>query len=1320
MEFKLIPWLSSAQITRLKIQGIRSFDNQHPEYINFHAPLTLIVGQNGCGKTSIIECLKYASTGQQPPNTKGGAFIHDPKLSGEKETIGHVKLEFLNASQNKLVVSRTISLTTKKTGVTQKTLDCTLLMHNHGERHTMSTRVADMDRIVPAQMGVTAAVLDNVIFCHQDDSLWPMAEPQKLKEKFDRIFDAQKYTKAIENMIKMRKLHKDELGKLVIHEANNKAMKEKADKVQKRLLSLEAEIDSIREEIEAYNLNIKLASEETKMKKIASNKALGTIEELKTKRDRAEGYQSFLTTLKADLEELQDSDEWLQTTLDQYEERMTQYCLQSQEYKSQFQELQRTQTATRRACAEKQTEFGLHQAEKKSFETQIETRTRLIREIVRSYLIKGFDGDLNEDQVGKFTEKIQKLLQEKDRELDQARILTNENLRKVRDELTTLENRQATRIQEKVNAKDAIHANESRIIERQREADSIDVDEGTKAALEASLVEIQQQLSEAQANFEIMNWDKKLKTEENNLRQLELEAIHLKNELFESNRLLKEHAALEYAKTQAKNSQRSLEAMIDTCNEKLTPVLNQGWTPETLEKQFQNVLSEKSKVFSEASRERELAERELNGHLFKLKTQSADLKKKLDEIKRCEEIVLSSITTAMGEPLQNVESFLEELGAIETERNELRQDLGSMSVVRDYYEKSLVTVREQNCCRLCERTFANVGEKGSAESKIEKLLKKYVEEQAQQDLRVLENDLKKANAARPHFETYKKLSLTEIPSLQKEIKELEIVKLKLVAACKNWDSILNDKATEKQDIEMLASNVNDIVKYYKENLKYTEEINRLSSQKKSLSDSLSVQEIQDKSLTCDEMLQTVRLKIKKLNMDKNNANSEIASLEIESGNIKQKLNSVEFLLEKKNSLLKTIDELRESSKKQRESMRKTDVELESLIPQFTKLKTVHDEVQEGGEKKAKEIQKEKDKLSQLFNKLMMVVNAVNKYVEDGGPEKLAICERQIYDLEQSQKRLENELVQVTQNENELNTRINDSEKIKRSIVSNIRYRKTLRDLEITNNQILELEERIKHENADRLVQEHLAAEKRGQDLMAERGPLVGKMGAKDSELTTLIKEWETDYKDAGQKYKEMHIKVETTKAAIEDVIKCIHAVDSAIMKYHTLKMEEINAIAGDLWTSTYQGTDIDTIMIRSENENNSTTTKRNYNYRLCMVKQDAELDMRGRCSAGQRVLASIIIRLALAECFGVSCGVIALDEPTTNLDRENINALADSLNRIIHSRRRQSNFQLIIITHDEEFLQAMKCNEFTDIFWHVSRDAHQKSTIKMESLKENN
>ena len=66
-----------------------------------------------------------------------------------------------------------------------------------------------------------------------------------------------------------------------------------------------------------------------------------------------------------------------------------------------------------------------------------------------------------------------------------------------------------------------------------------------------------------------------------------------------------------------------------------------------------------------------------------------------------------------------------------------------------------------------------------------------------------------------------------------------------------------------------------------------------------------------------------------------------------------------------------------------------------------------------------------------------------------------------------------------------------------------------------------------------------------------------------------------------------------------------------------------------------------------------------------MIKSDTVLDMRGRCSAGQKVLASIIIRLALAESFCLHCGLLALDEPTTNLDRENIEGLACSLSEII-------------------------------------------------------
>ncbi len=99
-----------------------------------------------------------------------------------------------------------------------------------------------------------------------------------------------------------------------------------------------------------------------------------------------------------------------------------------------------------------------------------------------------------------------------------------------------------------------------------------------------------------------------------------------------------------------------------------------------------------------------------------------------------------------------------------------------------------------------------------------------------------------------------------------------------------------------------------------------------------------------------------------------------------------------------------------------------------------------------------------------------------------------------------------------------------------------------------------------------------------------------------------------------------------------------------------------------------------------------------------------------------QVLASIIIRLALAETFCVSCGILTLDEPTTNLDEENKGGLAQALARcerrpalravavasarvtssharhcrLLIARQGQQNFQLILITHDEPFVEILK------------------------------
>jgi DNA repair protein RAD50 len=78
----------------------------------------------------------------------------------------------------------------------------------------------------------------------------------------------------------------------------------------------------------------------------------------------------------------------------------------------------------------------------------------------------------------------------------------------------------------------------------------------------------------------------------------------------------------------------------------------------------------------------------------------------------------------------------------------------------------------------------------------------------------------------------------------------------------------------------------------------------------------------------------------------------------------------------------------------------------------------------------------------------------------------------------------------------------------------------------------------------------------------------------------------------------------------------------------------------EMWHSTYKGKDIDYVEIRAEESAGigisplvffffnahlynliilGSNARRQYNYRVVMVKNGVEMDMRGRCSAGQKV-----------------------------------------------------------------------------------------------------
>lgn len=204
-----------------------------------------------------------------------------------------------------------------------------------------------------------------------------------------------------------------------------------------------------------------------------------------------------------------------------------------------------------------------------------------------------------------------------------------------------------------------------------------------------------------------------------------------------------------------------------------------------------------------------------------------------------------------------------------------------------------------------------------------------------------------------------------------------------------------------------------------------------------------------------------------------------------------------------------------------------------------------------------------------------------------------------------------------------------------------------------------------------------------------------------------------------KKLNECRIDKQLSELASSDLENYYQGLNQALADYHALKMGSINRTISELWREAYRGNDIDDIELVSgdQEQDKSQAMRRNFKYSVYMRQGQSRVDMRGRCSAGQEVLACLVIRLALVESFSKDLGILALDQPTANLDREHVESFAVALRAIIENRRAQGKFQLLLFTHDEEFLEMLGAQDFCDNWYTISKDANGLSTACLTSLQ---
>uniref|UniRef100_A0A667YDL7 RAD50 double strand break repair protein n=1 Tax=Myripristis murdjan TaxID=586833 RepID=A0A667YDL7_9TELE len=1278
-----------SKIDRMSILGIRSFgiEDKDKQIISFFSPLTVLVGPNGAGKTTIIECLKYATTGELPPGAKGGAFVHDPKDAHETDVRAQIRLQFTDVNGEKVTIQRSMSCTQKAKNYSFKTLEGVIIRMKNGEKVSISSKCGELDREMISGLGVSKPVLNNVIFCHQEESNWPLCEGKALKDKFDSIFAATKYIKALETMRQLRLKQGQIVRECQVELRYLKQNKEKSQEIKDMLATKEAQLRASKDRVQQIEgqidpLESRLIDIDEKLGKVMKLdndiKALDSRKK-QMEEDNRELEETMEQVFQGSDEQLQEIYQNHQKTVREKEKRLTE---SHKELERAGRECQRLNKVKSDLLVEQGTHTHLytymHQGNYLSCLSLFLPQVRSLS----SYLeFEGYDRPpFTQLQLQSFHRQVtERLDQEKEAaDLQDKEQQKQQSIDEMRDKKTGLERT--------VELKRDLQGKKQQELRNVRaELQRLEGSSSRLQTLENELAKAERELQSAVQNSNV----EELKAEVVELQKEKAELDRTQRRLDQEMEMLNTHTTartqMDMLKKDKTEKEEQVRKIKSRHSEDLVSLLGHFPNKRELEDWIYAKSKEINSTRDKLSKlNKDLASSEQNkSHI------AAELRKKEQQLSNDEEKFFNVCGSQDLE--QDLSKLQEELEKTSKQRAMLA---GATAVYTQFI--SQLTEDGEPCCPVCQRTFPSESDLQEVISDMQSKLRLVPDKlkNTEQDLRRKERKKEEMVALKPVRQTIAQLKEKDLPELKNRLQSVNRDIERLKGDVEEQDTLLSMLMSEEETAKTCLPDISLMDRYLMDLKDVERKIAQQAAKLQGVDLTRTIQQVSQEKQETQHRLDTTSSKMelkRKLIQDQQDQIQTLKSAVNETRAEKLQLSSdMQKQQQLEEQCVEFTTEIQALTREIREAK-------EQLSPMSATLEKLQQEKQELVERRRQRQEEGREKVSSF--QLLFVFQKESELQETN---------TQLHEAEKHKEKINKEMGNIRQDI--------DTQKVQeRWLQDNLTLRKRVEELkevmskrqalmkDMGNMQVMQLDRR--------------EAEHKLEDLKKNRSIALGRQKGFEEEILRCRKELqEEQYSKADERYRDKMIKMRTTELVNKDLDLYYKALDQTIMKFHSMKMDEINKIIRDLWRSTYRGQDIEYVEIRSDVDENSSAgvKRRTYNYRVVMVKGDTALDMRGRCSAGQKVLASLIIRLALAETFCLNCGILALDEPTTNLDRENIESLA--LRSIIKSRSRQRNFQLLIITHDEDFVELLGRSSYVEHFYRIRKNQDQISEIMKCSI----
>uniref|UniRef100_A0AAZ3R2K2 Zinc-hook domain-containing protein n=1 Tax=Oncorhynchus tshawytscha TaxID=74940 RepID=A0AAZ3R2K2_ONCTS len=1110
-----------SRIEKMSILGVRSFgvEDKDKQVISFFNPLTVLVGPNGAGKT--VGCMRFIQLVCCPD-------------AHETDVRAQIRLQFTDLNGEKVAVQRSMQATQKGKKTEFRSLEGVITRIKHGEKVSLSSKCAELDREMISALGVSKAVLDHVIFCHQEESNWPLGEGKPLKNKFDAIFSATRYIKVLETLRQLRLKQSNEVRECQVELKFLKLNKEKALEIRELLASKETQLASSKDAVQ---------------------KIEGQIEPLENRLVDIDENLGKVMKLDNDIKALDSRKKQMEEDNQELEEKMEQ---------NTFISVFVSPTPANKEPIEKHYNLSRLQLEADRHAQNMKARDSQVRALAAYLEMEGYDrSPFNDRQLQSFNRQVKERLDQETeaanqvmRDIQEKEAMKQQSIDEIRDKKTGLER--------------TMELKKDLQVKKQQELRNVKSDLQRLEGSSSRLQELETELTKAERELESA-------VQSSNVDGLKAEVLELQKDKAELDR-----------------TQRRLDREMETLNTHTTTrtqmdMLKKDKTDK--EDQVRKIKSRHSEdlvsLLGHFPKKRELEDwihaksKEINSTREKL----AKLNKELAsgeqnkshitaEIRRKEQQLAS-----YEEKMFNVcgsQDFQQDLGKLQDDLEKTSKQRAMLAGATAVYTQFISQLTEEGepCCPVCQRIFPSEAELQDVINDMQSKLRLVPDKlkNTEQDLKRKERRKDDMMALKPVRQSIAELQEKELPELRNRLQNVNRDIERLKGDVEEQETLLSTLMSEEDTAKACLQDISLMDRYQLDLKDVERKIAQQAAKLQGVDLSRTIQQVNQEKQETQHRLDTTSSKMelkRKLIQDQQeqiqSLKSSMNETRAEKLQISSNMQKQQQLEEQCVEYTTEIQALHREIKEAKEQVSPLATTLEKLQQERLDLMERRKQRQEEGQEKINNI-KDKVKSMAAFER------EITGYTEEGKDDYKEQKEGELRETNTQVHEAEKQREKINKDSGNIRQDIDTQKVQERWLQDNLTLRKRIEELKDVTKKREAVAKDMGNMQVLQLRNERRESEQRVDDLKKNRSIALGRQKGFEEEIIRFRKELREDqYGKADELFRDRMIVMRTTELANKDLDIYYKALDQTIMKFHSMKMEEINKIIRDLWRSTYRG-----------------------------------------------------------------------------------------------------------------------------------------------------